>query len=130
MRCLPAFWKNTIDVDVDVNNINHLCRCRRGHYFCQQGPTTFDNRDCIAYLQVLHSVTFLSNQLILVINLVLANQLLPTHVLSLYFTIRKTTYVVLVSIVYTNVFQPQKITGILMFTIIIIKKHSQKGLNG
>ena len=24
-----------------VNNINHLCRYRRGHYFCQQGPTTF-----------------------------------------------------------------------------------------
>ena len=28
-----------------VNNINHLCRYRRGHYFCQQGPTTFVNRN-------------------------------------------------------------------------------------
>ena len=25
-----------------VNNINHLCRYRRGHYFCQQGPTTLN----------------------------------------------------------------------------------------
>ena len=28
-----------------VSNINHLCRYRRGHYFCQQGPTTFVNRN-------------------------------------------------------------------------------------
>ena len=50
-----------------VNNINHLCRYRRGHYFCQQGPTTFVNRNCIAYLRVLGSVTIWSNQLILVV---------------------------------------------------------------
>ena len=25
-----------------VNNINHLCRYRRSHYFCQQGPTTLN----------------------------------------------------------------------------------------
>ena len=29
-----------------VNNINHLCRFRRGHHFCQQGPTIFVNRNC------------------------------------------------------------------------------------
>ena len=47
-----------------VNNINHLCRYRRGHYFSQPRPTTFVNRNCIAYLRVLCSVTLRSNQLV------------------------------------------------------------------
>ena len=44
-----------------------LMSYRRGHYFCQQGSTTFVNRNFIAYLRVLCSVTILSNQLVLVI---------------------------------------------------------------
>ena len=30
-----------------VSNINHLCRYRRGHYFCQQDPTTLVNCNCM-----------------------------------------------------------------------------------
>ena len=33
------------DLTSFFNNINHLCPYRRGHYFCQQSPTTFVNRN-------------------------------------------------------------------------------------
>ena len=42
---LSTFVKS--EVTSFVNNINHLCRYIRGHYFCQQGPTRYVTRNFI-----------------------------------------------------------------------------------
>ncbi len=70
-----------------INNITHLCRYRRGHYFCQRGPTTSVNRNFII-LCLYNTECYAQSHFAVVINccffviyyLVLVNQILPSHV--------------------------------------------------